>query len=206
MHGDRCAGGKGGPPWARHFGHGFGPPRGFGMGGPPFGPPFGGPPFGRRRRMRRGNLRIAILALLRDQPMHGYQVMQELAARSGERWRPSPGSVYPTLQQLQDEGLVRSEEAEGRKVFELTDAGRAHIEERAEEFAEPWEGLAGDEDDDALELRDLTFQVGAAVMQVAQVGTKDVIDEARQILSETRRRLYRLLAEDDPGREEKPEA
>ena len=175
---------------ARHRG-------GFGRGGP-FGPgrgfPFGGPPFGGGRRAGRGDIRAAILALLSERPMHGYQVIQELEQRSHGHWHPSPGSVYPTLQQLEDEGLVRTIEEGGRRVFELTDAGRAEAKQAA--AAPPWEEAAGTADDDLTSLRDLVFQVAAATWQVAQTGTSKQLGAAQELLRDTRRRLYQLLAED----------
>lgn len=149
---------------------------------------------GRGPAVRRGDVRSAILALLLEQPMHGYQVIQELAQRSGGVWRPSAGSIYPTLQQLEDEGLVRAEESDGRRVFSLTDAGREQAQQGTAHAGRPWDAAAAEE---SSELRELIFQVGAATMQVAQVGTPEVIGRARQILIETRRGLYRLLAEDD---------
>src|ERR671939_154184 len=110
------------------------PEHGFGDEGWGFGP--GGPGgwghagrHGGRGRRGRGNVRAAILALLAEETRHGYAIMTELAARSGGLWRPSPGSVYPVLQQLQDEGLVASRDADGRKVFDLTDAGRQYVQE-----------------------------------------------------------------------------
>jgi DNA-binding PadR family transcriptional regulator len=129
--------------------------------------------------------------------MHGYQIIQELSERSGGVWRPSPGSVYPTLQLLEDEGVIRGEEAEGRRVFHLTDAGRAEVRKRGEEAPPPWEafGDAGP----LIDLREVGFGVAAAVMQVAQTGTARQIARARQILTEARKSLYRLLAEDEPG-------
>src|ERR1700704_5129922 len=117
---------------ARHRHHGFGRARGFGQQGPgvAFGPggPFG--PFGRGRKARRGDVRTAALLLLAEEPRNGYQIMQELEERSEGLWRPSPGSVYPALQQLEDEGLIRSEEADGRRLYHLTEAGRAYVAER----------------------------------------------------------------------------
>ena len=178
-HGPR---GHHGPPWGRHW-------RAMGMPGPA-GPPWRGP------MVRRGDVRSAILALLGETPMHGYQVIQELAERSGGRWRPSAGSVYPTLQQLEDEGLVRSEERDGRRVFALTEAGREAVASGPSRPAAPWDVARGV--DEAVALRDLSVQVGAAAMQVAQVGTPATIARAEQMLSETRRRLYQLLAEEGP--------
>src|SRR5918995_85985 len=96
-----------------------------------------------RHRVRRGDVRSAILALLDDRPMHGYEMITELDERTGGRWRPSAGSIYPTLQLLEDEGLVSAEEVEGKRVFSLTDSGREAVEERAES-KRPWED--GDED------------------------------------------------------------
>jgi DNA-binding PadR family transcriptional regulator len=163
-------------------------------------------PFGGRGRMaRRGDVRTAILALLAEKPMHGYQVIQELEARSGGRWRPSAGSIYPTLQQLEDEGLVRSEEIDGRRVFSLTEAGRGAVASREGAEAAPWDGSRGAGMDPVFELRDLGMQVGAAAMQVAHVGSPGSVESAREILTDARRRLYRLLAEEEPSGVARPE-
>ncbi|MGC8634502.1 MAG: PadR family transcriptional regulator [Candidatus Limnocylindrales bacterium] len=151
---------------------------------------------GHGRTARRGDVRASILALLAERPMHGYQVIQELETRSEGRWRPSAGSVYPTLQQLEDEGLVRSEELDGRRVFSLTDAANAELARRAEAPGAPWESM-GRSDDAAFDLRRLSVQLGAAAMQVAQVGSGRSIEQARDVLVDARRRLYRILAEDE---------
>src|SRR4051812_46973721 len=172
--------------------HGRGP-----RGGPHFGGPFG-PGFGRGPRARRGDVRAALLVLLGEEPRNGYGLMQEIERRSGGAWRPSPGSVYPALQQLEDEGLVRAVESGGRKEFELTDEGRAHVAEHADELGTPWEDVAGGNEHIA-ELRTLVFGVGAAVMQVAQAGTEAQVAEASRVLEETRRALYRILAGDEPA-------
>ena len=172
----------------------------WGMGPPPhvrrmwerghFGPPWAAGP-----RARRGDVRIGILGVLAERPMHGYEVIRELEARSGGRWRPSPGSVYPTLQLLEDEGLVHGEERDGRRVFEITDAGREALAARADEGgATPWEG-APDEGDPMISLRDAAFQVGAAAMQVAHAGSTDQIASAKKILDEARKKIYGILAE-----------
>ena len=180
-------------------GPGFGGP---GFGGPPFGPPGFGGPFRRGPRVRRGDVRAAALALLSEQPLNGYQIIQQIAERSGGVWRPSPGSVYPALQQLEDEGLIRSVETEGRRTFELTDAGRVHVEQHKEELTAPWEAVAGTVTDDILELRELGMQLFMAFTQVTHAGTKAQIAEAREVLVEARRALYRILAESDPNEEE----
>ncbi len=147
-------------------------------------------------RAGRGDIRAAILALLGESPMHGYQIMGELSDRSGGVWRPSPGSVYPTLQLLQDEGLVSSTESEGgRRIFKLTDDGRTAVE--ALETPAPWEAVADETESSAVELRDLVFQVMAAARQVVHAGDADHLVQAKDVLTETRQRLYRILAGDN---------
>jgi len=163
---------------------------------------FGGPGMrgflGAGPRASRGDIRSAILALLGEGPMHGYQIMRELAERTAGVWRPSPGSVYPTLQQLQDEGLVREIESEGgRHTFELTDEGRAAAE--ALETLTPWEAVADETEAAAVELRDLVFQVMAAARQVVHAGDASHLAQAKDVLRETRQRLYRILADDSPS-------
>jgi len=146
-------------------------------------------------RASRGDIRSAILALLSEGPMHGYQIMSELAERTAGVWRPSPGSVYPTLQQLQDEGLVREIESEGeRHTFELTDEGRAAAE--ALETPKPWEAVTDESEAAAVELRDLVFQVMTAARQVVHAGDASHLAQAKDVLRETRQRLYRILADD----------
>jgi DNA-binding PadR family transcriptional regulator len=172
-----------------------------GRGGRHSGFGFPGPGFGRGPRVGRGDVRSAVLALLAEQPMHGYQMIGELAERSDGEWRPSPGSIYPVLQLLADEGLVRAEESEGRRVFHLTDSGRAYVEARADQ-PKPWEAAAASVDDGVSDLRSLTFQVGQAVRQVAHAGGDRQIAAAHQVLADTRRALYRILAEDEPGEDE----
>ncbi|HEV7466744.1 MAG TPA: PadR family transcriptional regulator [Candidatus Dormibacteraeota bacterium] len=176
-----------------------------GPGRPPFGPgafgrgfPFGTPFPGGGRRAGRGDIRAAILALLAEQPMHGYQIIQELSERSGGAWRPSPGSVYPTLQQLEDEGLVRAEAGEGRTPFILTDAGKAYVEEKREELGEPWAKSAAGFGEGRLELRELIGQIAAAAYQVSAAGDTTQIARAKELMTQTRRGLYQILADDQP--------
>jgi DNA-binding PadR family transcriptional regulator len=150
--------------------------------------------YGRRaHRARRGDVRGAILRLLAEEPMHGYEMIQRLEERTGGRWRPSAGSIYPTLQLLEDEGLVSAEEIEGRRVFSLTEDGRKAAEERAE-GALPWEG--GDEGSPLGELRTVAFQAAAATRQIGQAGTDEQLRAAIEVLTETRKKLYSILAED----------
>lgn len=151
-----------------------------------------GPGYGFGRRASRGDIRAAIFALLAEQPMHGYQIIQELAERTGGVWRPSPGSVYPTLQQLEDEDLVRETASEtGKRVYELTDAGR----EQAAAAPAPWSAVAGEDEDALVALQDLAHQVIAATRQVAHAGTAAQLEAAQAVLRDARRSLYRLLAE-----------
>lgn len=146
---------------------------------------------GRGGMVRRGEIRPLILAALARKPMHGYEIIQELEAESGGRWRPSAGSVYPTLQQLSDEGLVTSEEIDGRRTYTLTDAGRSAAEEA------PAPRRWGDPDRDGIDVRKLGLQLVQAVMQVQQVGSPRARAETVRILAEARRQIYRLLAEDE---------
>jgi DNA-binding PadR family transcriptional regulator len=190
---------RGGGRRRRRGGDDFGGFGGPGFGGPGFGGRgFGGRggPFGRGPRAGRGDIRAGVLALLAEQPRHGYEIITELAERSGGVWRPSPGSIYPTLNTLLEEGLVTVEKTEGRRVFDLTDEGRAYVEAHAEELAAPWDAVSSGVDDSAVQLRDLIQQVGAAVVQVAQAGTPEQVAEAAELLAQTRRSLYRILAED----------
>jgi DNA-binding PadR family transcriptional regulator len=152
------------------------------------------PFFGRGPKVGRGDVRAAILALLAEAPMHGYQIIQELTSRSEGVWRPSPGSVYPTLAQLEDEGMVEVEKVDGKRIFRLTDQGKAEVAERPDGPA-PWELAAPTRS--LMGLREIGGGVAAAVMQVARTGNEAQIARAREILGEARKSLYKLLAEDD---------
>ncbi len=166
----------------------------FGVGGPgSFGR--GGPRGRGRGRARRGDVRLAILRLLAQEPSNGYQLMQTIESRSGGRWSPSPGSVYPTLAQLEDEGLIRSTESDGSRRFEITDAGREHLATRAQE-PDPWEPADAAGENAITELGPLVIQIGKAAWQVASVGDEAQRTRAVELLTEARRALYRILAED----------
>ena len=141
-----------------------------------------------RGRRRRGDVRTAVLAVLQDQPGHGYEIIQALEERTGGRWRPSPGSIYPTLQQLEDEGLVRAEERDGRRVFTLTDEGRAEAEQRLAE-GNPWTN-------DGSNFREHIKQLAMAYKQVTMAGTPEQVQRADEIMVDARKQLYRVLAED----------
>ena len=146
-----------------------------------------------RHRVRRGDVRSAVLALLDDRPMHGYEMIQELEERTGGRWTPSAGSIYPTLQLLEDEGLVTPEEVEGRKVYSLTDAGKEAAPDRTE-GGRPWE--QGDEDSPRFEARKELFRLMGAAKQLARSGDDAQLTKAAEILKDARRKLYGLLAEE----------
>jgi DNA-binding PadR family transcriptional regulator len=193
------------------------------MGGPGWGGPMGPPPWvaqmfgpqwaghgagrgGRgRSRVRRGDVRAAILDVLAAsaEPLNGYQVIQQIADRSHGVWKPSPGSVYPTIAQLQDERLVE-DAPEGRKTLRLTEEGRRHVDAHADRLAAMWQAFDDDaEGEDADDLRQVIGQTVGAIIQVASTGTTDQRDKAVQILAETRRKLYGLLAE---GPDDEPDA
>jgi len=191
----RMRGGPGPGPWPA-------PPFEFGMRGGPFGPK----QFrGRGPRVRRGDVRAAILDLLAEgQPWNGYQIIQEIGARTEGVWRPSAGSVYPALQQLEDEALIRVEATgeDRRRMYTLTDEGRAYVEEHADELRASWEAVTGSVDDAEVQLHHAMKQVFVAVTQVAQAGSAAQVQQAGKILADTRRALYRILAADDQDAEE----
>ena len=141
-------------------------------------------------------LPIALLVLLAEEPRNGYGLMQEIEARSNGAWRPSPGSVYPTLQQLEDEGLVEGTETEGRRVLRLTDAGQRYVVEHPDEMAATWRPFDTSETE-THELKPVIGQVLAAVWQIVMSGNRQQQAEAAEILADARRRLYGLLAEGD---------
>ncbi|MEU2117891.1 PadR family transcriptional regulator [Streptomyces sp. NPDC016459] len=173
----------------------------------PFGPgssggPFGGGPFGGGRgrggggrgRARRGDVRASILALLKDRPMHGYEMIREIGERSDGAWKPSPGSVYPTLQMLEDEGLIISESEGGKKLFTLTDTGRAEAEDGPEA---PWEEVGRGVDWEALnEVRQAGFGLMEAFGQVWKTGTPEQRQKAVGVINEARKKLYLILADE----------
>jgi DNA-binding PadR family transcriptional regulator len=141
-------------------------------------------------------VRSAVLDVLADAPMHGYEIIRTLEERSGGRWRPSPGSVYPTLQLLADEGLVTAADVDGRRVYSLTDEGRAAREARRNENR-PWE-VEVDDNDPRAKLGEAAFGVHEAAMQVVRLGSADQVTRAHDALNRARRAIYAILAEDTP--------
>ena len=205
--------GRRGAPWARRGGpwergFGFSGPGGWsgGPGGSAGG--FSGGPRGwwpgqqgpaRGPKAGRGDVRAAILALLREGPRNGYQIMSEIQERSGGAWRPSPGAVYPALQLLADEGLIAGEESGGRRTFSLTDAGRRHIEDDPEAARPAWEAMAQDEPGEMPGLFAQAARLGGSIVQLAHAGTPEQIRAAERLLEQTRRQMYQILASDEPA-------
>jgi DNA-binding PadR family transcriptional regulator len=142
--------------------------------------------------------------LLAEEPRNGYAIMQELEQRSGGMWRPSPGSVYPALSQLEDEGLIRSREGDGGRVFELTETGQAQVAERPQDAPAPWDTVGQDVGDGVRALMGQVRQLAVAASQVAQSGSPDQANQATEVLDQARRSIYRILADGDTG--EEPEA
>ncbi|GAA3148911.1 DNA-binding PadR family transcriptional regulator [Kribbella aluminosa] len=193
-----------------HRGHGgtqqgFGPQWGMFGGGQMFAPPWGPPPpRWRGPKARRGDVRAAILAVLAEQPMNGYGIIQEIAERSGGGWKPSPGSIYPTLQQLEDEGLVTADAEVGRRTFRLTDEGRTYVAEHQDEVSAPWEAMSAPSGDDENGFKPLFGQVATAMWQVLASGTPEQQAKAREAVLELRRKLYGILADSDGDSEQDP--
>lgn len=168
-------------PWGRHARH---------LERALFGPDWGG-----GRRARRGDVRAGLLSLLADEPMHGYDLIRQLEERSGGMWRPSPGSVYPTLQLLEDEGLISSESEGGKKLFALTDEGRAEAEAGSRA---PWEEVGRGVDWESMqEIRQAGFGLMEAFAQVWKTGTAEQRQKAVAVINDSRKRLYLILAEQD---------
>ncbi len=219
QHGGGRRGGWGGPgPWGGFGPGGPGGPGGFGRPGHPGPPPWVAGLFGlaqgdrqRGPRVRRGDVRSAILDVVRTaqwngEDVNGYQVIQQIAERSNGAWRPSPGSVYPTVQQLEDEGLLQTVEQSGRRSLKLTPAGEDYVTEHADELTAVWAPFADpdDEGDPTGGLADLKPEIGqvmSAVWQIVTTGSEAQRRAAVDILVDTRRRLYGVLADGDPERD-----
>lgn len=162
----------------------------------------GGPRAGMRRRggrgrAPRGDVRAAVLLILAEEPMHGYQLMQAISDRSGGRWNPSPGAIYPTINQLEDEGLVTVTAESGRRLVTLTDEGRERVESLRSSAADPFESVGARRSGE--DLRNLLQQLHGAAREVARSGDDAQVQAAATILRDARRSLYLLLAEDSPS-------
>ncbi len=147
-------------------------------------------------RAQRGDVKAAILSLVKEAPRHGYDIIVEIEQRSNGAWKPSPGSIYPTLQVLEDQGLLSGSDSDGKRIYSITDLGNEFLENlpgggvRWEQFQEgPFGGVT--------ELRDRMFQLGAAVMQVAASGEREQAEAVVKLLGETKKKIYRILSGDD---------
>ena len=211
-HGDeqwRQHRGRSGGPWEGWTGFAGGPGRGR-PGPPPWVAGLFGLAQGEQRRgprVRRGDVRAAILDVLStaaasDEPVNGYQVIQQIAERSNGAWRPSPGSVYPTIQQLEDEGLVENDDERGRRSLRLTAAGQEYVAAHPDELAAVWTPFEAPEREEPGvgigELKPEIGQVMGAVWQIVTTGSPAQRRAAVDILVDTRRRLYGVLADGDP--------
>jgi DNA-binding PadR family transcriptional regulator len=146
-------------------------------------------------RARRGDVRAAVLALLAERPMHGYEMIKELEQRTGGAWTPSAGSIYPTLQMLEDEGLIRGEESDGKRRFALTEAGTAEQGEKAGEET-PWDSVRAGADPEAIHLKDSVRKLHHAIGQVFHAADEAQQKQVRELLDESRRKIYAILAEE----------
>jgi DNA-binding PadR family transcriptional regulator len=151
---------------------------------------------GGRGRRPRGDVRAAVLLLVAEQPMHGYQIMQAIAERTGGVWAPSPGAVYPAINLLEDEGLVAVTAESGRRLVTLTDAGREHLAEHAAEWGDPFGGATTEAP--GSDLRRLMHELLDAARQVGRAGSDAQREAAATILTDARRSLYLLLADESP--------
>ncbi len=144
-------------------------------------------------RARRGDVKAAILALLDERPMHGYEMIKELESRTDGAWTPSAGSIYPTLQMLEDADMIHGEETDGKRRFSLTDTGRAEFEARSSEQT-PWDAVRSGADPEAVQLRDAILKLNETFGQVFQAGDEGQRKQVRELLDETRRQVYAILA------------
>jgi DNA-binding PadR family transcriptional regulator len=183
-----------------HWGGGFAGPWGGWWPGQPGTP---GPPRG--QKAGRGDVRAAILALLREGPRNGYQIMSEVEERTGGAWRPSPGAVYPALSQLADEGLIESEESGGRRAYSLTDAGREYVAQNPRMARGAWESAEQQEAWQVPGLFSEAARLGGGIVQIAHSGTPEQVRAAEELLERTRRELYRILADDESDADEQDE-
>ncbi len=188
---DRPHGRKGPGPW----GGGFAGPWGAWWAGPSGSPGPQGPPRG--MKAGRGDVRAAILALLREGPLNGYQIMSEIEERSKGAWRPSPGAVYPALSQLADEGLIEAAESAGRRTYQLTNAGREYVEQNPDMARGAWESQAQQEAWEVPGLFAEAARLGGGIVQIAHNGSPEQVRAAERLLQRTRRDLYKILAGDE---------
>jgi len=151
---------------------------------------------GRGPRRGRGDVRTAVLMLLLERPMHGYEMIQQIRERSSEAWSPSPGAIYPTLQLLTDEGLITTDDLDGKKVSRLTETGQTLAQELQATKTAPWDEASADAGSGAHSLREAIFHLMSATKQMAMAGTDAQRQRTTELLDETRKKIYALLASD----------
>jgi DNA-binding PadR family transcriptional regulator len=173
---------------SRHFSH-LGRPELARSRGPRYGRGRGGP------RARRGDVRAAALALLAERPMHGYEMIKEIEERTRGAWVPSAGSIYPTLQMLEDADLIRGEESDGKRRFTLTESGVAEQRAKAGEEA-PWDAVRAEAAPESIHLRDSVHKLHHSIGQVFHAADEEQQKRVRELLDETRRGIYAILAEE----------
>src|SRR4051812_44134149 len=162
------------------FARSRGPRQGRGRGGP---------------RARRGDVRAAVLALLAERPMHGYEMIKEIEERTQGAWTPSAGSIYPMLQLLEEEGLIQGEESDGKRRFTLTQTGAAEQEAKAGEEA-PWDAVRAGAAPESIHLGDSLRKLNHAIGQVFHAADEGQQKRVRELLDESRRKIYAILAEE----------
>lgn len=144
------------------------------------------------RRTRRGDIKYILLTLLAEQPQHGYELIKQLEARYGGFYRPSPGSVYPTLQLLEEGGYLTSEQIEGKRVYTITDSGRQLLADR-----DPIDLIdREDKSQQLMELKEAIADLGTAVMLVARSSNLERMSRVREMLNKVKREIYAILAEE----------
>jgi DNA-binding PadR family transcriptional regulator len=148
-------------------------------------------------RTRRGDIKFLLLELLAEQSGHGYDLIKRMEARYGGFRRLSPGSVYPTLQLLEDGGYVTSETTEGKRVYTITETGRQFLAERTQQVppGAPWEAFRN-KPQEFNQLRQAAMELAGAVMQVARSGNSDRMNRVKELLERTKREIYAMLAEE----------
>ena len=154
------------------------------------------------QRARRGAVRDALLVVLAERPMHGYEVITELEARSSGRWRPSPGSIYPALGRMEEQGLVTAEEVDERRVFSLTALGREARDALDVERADPTPRRGDGTGDADGALRSLPAEITGQARHLRRFGSSEQVERAVALLEAVRRDLYAVLADGPTPREQ----
>ena len=151
--------------------------------------------WGDRSRTRRGDIKFILLELLAERPQNGYELMNELETRRGGFRRPSPGSVYPTLQMLEEGGYLTSEEVEGKRVYTITESGKQFLSDRKPQSDSRNNTFVESKPSELIELRRTLTELNDAVTQVARSSNVDLANRVCDLLVQVKRNIYKLLAE-----------